>query len=140
MSCSQAWCFSSIRAEQVQVDWAGATSVGAAANAAYGMMGLIKMLFFLGIYLLMAFLTVLYGSQLISEFGDFAMQLIGAGVNRYNQASNIADRTALAGGLSYGGLRNVGNRMGLMRQEQAKIHRQSGRNLPPALPSPKEGK
>ena len=119
---------------------AGATSVGAAANAAYGMMGLIKMLFFLGIYLLMAFLTVLYGSQLISEFGDFAMQLIGAGVNRYNQASNIADRTALAGGLSYGGLRNVGNRMGLMRQEQAKIHRQSGRNLPPALPSPKEGK
>jgi conjugal transfer/type IV secretion protein DotA/TraY len=91
---------------------ADATAVGAAANAAYGLFGLIKMLFFLALYLLMAFLTVLYGSQLISEFGDFAMQLIGAAVNRYAQTSNIADRTALAGGLSYAGMRNASSSMG----------------------------
>ncbi len=98
-----------------------ATAVGAAANAAYGLMGLIKMLFFLALYLLMAFLTVLYGSQLISEFGDFAMQLIGAAVNRYAQTSNIADRTALAGGLSYAGMRGAASNLGTLAGQRAKV-------------------
>jgi conjugal transfer/type IV secretion protein DotA/TraY len=125
-------------------DLADATAVGAAANAAYGVFGLIKMLFFLALYLLMAFLTVLYGSQLISEFGDYAMQLIGAGVNRYTQTSNIADRTALAGGLSYAGMRNFGAQAGSLTRDRLKAgHRSAdGRALPPAstgarLPPPK---
>jgi conjugal transfer/type IV secretion protein DotA/TraY len=97
------------------------TAVGAAANAAYGLMGLIKMLFFLALYVLMAFLTVLYGSQLISEFGDFAMQLIGAAVNRYSQTSSIADRTALAGGLSYAGMRGVASNFGTLAGHRARV-------------------
>ena len=116
---------------------ADATAVGAAANAAYGLMGLVKVLFFLAVYVLLAFLTVLYGSQLISEFGDFAMQLIGAAVNRYAQTSNIADRTALAGGLTYGGMKNVGARAGAFRKEQLLANRESGRGLPRSLPTPK---
>jgi hypothetical protein len=120
-------------------DLADATAVGAAANAAYGLMGLVKVLFFLAVYVLLAFLTVLYGSQLISEFGDFAMQLIGAAVNRYAQTSNIADRTALAGGLTYGGMRNVGAHAGAFRKEQLLAKRESGRNLPPAFPKTNKG-
>ena len=120
-------------------DLADATAVGAAANAAYGLMGLVKVLFFLAVYVLLAFLTVLYGSQLISEFGDFAMQLIGAAVNRYAQTSNIADRTALAGGLSYAGMRNVGAHAGAFRKEQLLAKRESGRSLPPAFPKTNKG-
>lgn len=69
--------------------------------------GLIKMIFYLIVYVLVAFLTVLYGSQIISEFGDFAMQMIGAASSRFSQPAAIADKAVLAGGLGYMGARNA---------------------------------
>lgn len=71
-----------------------------------GLWGLVKIIFLLILYVLLAFLTVLYGSQIISEFGDFAMNMIGAGVSRYAQPTQIADRTIMAGGIGYMGARS----------------------------------
>ena len=73
-----------------------------------GVTGLVAMVAFLGVYILCAFLTVLYGSQIVSEFGEYAMNLIGVQSSRYNAPSNIASGTALASGLTYGGVRGIG--------------------------------
>jgi conjugal transfer/type IV secretion protein DotA/TraY len=77
-----------------------------------GAMGLVTMVFLLFVYVLLAFLTVLYGSQIISEFGEFAMNMIGAAASRYTQPSAIADKAVLAGGLGYMGARNIGMQIG----------------------------
>ena len=102
---------------------------GIAATAVEGAAGLITMTFFLGVYVLIAFLTVLYGSQIIAEFGDFAMNMIGAAANRYTQPSSIADRTVLAGGLSYAGARSAGQLPGTMRTQALTAAREA-RQLP----------
>ena len=107
---------------------------GYAASAIDGAMGIVVMIFLLIVYVLLAFLTVLFGSQLISEFGEAAMNLIGAGFGRFTQAGAIADKTIMAGGLGYMGARGVGVRVGSSHQQLNKLRRQaqdgSGRNLP----------
>lgn len=81
-----------------------------------GVTGIVSLVAFLALYVLCAFLTVLYGSQIVSEFGEYAMNLIGVASSRYTQVSNIADKTALAGGLSYAGARNIGGSLGATQQ------------------------
>ena len=80
-----------------------------------GVTGIIAMVAFLGVYVLCAFLTVLYGSQIVSEFGEYALNQIGVASSRFTQPSNIADRTVLAGGVSYAGSRNIGGFVGQAR-------------------------
>ena len=107
---------------------------GYAASAIDGAMGIVVMIFLLIVYVLLAFLTVLYGSQIISEFGETAMNLIGAGLGRFTQAGAIADKTVMAGGLGYMGARGVGMRVGSSHQQLNKLRKQgqdgSSRNLP----------
>lgn len=83
--------------------------------------GLVKMIFYLILYVLIAFLTVLYGSQIISEFGDFAMQMIGAAASRYSQPAAIADKAVLAGGLGYMGARSAAGSIGQMMGRRATV-------------------
>lgn len=107
---------------------------GFAATAVNSTIGIVVMVFLLIVYVLLAFLTVLYGSQIISEFGETAMNLIGAGLGRFTQPGAIADKTVMAGGLGYMGARGVGARVGSSHSQLGKLHRQgqdsSSRNLP----------
>ncbi|NJM81825.1 MAG: DotA/TraY family protein [Tabrizicola sp.] len=93
---------------------AGSGGIAAVISAGGDMFwGLIQMLFFMFIYVSLAFMTVLYGSQIITEFGDFALQLLGAQVSRYSQAGAIADRSLLGGGaLGYGAARGLTSGVG----------------------------
>ena len=80
-------------------------------------MGLLTMIFLLAVYLILAFLTVIFGSQLISGFGDMAMDLIGAGLGG-NRASGIADKALMSGGLGYMGARSLGAGAGKFTQQR----------------------
>ncbi|MDA7966217.1 DotA/TraY family protein [Ruegeria sp.] len=97
---------------------------GFAATAVNGTIGIVVMVFVLIIYVLLAFLTVLYGSQIISEFGETAMNLIGAGLGRFTQPGAIADKTVMAGGLGYMGARSVGAQVGKAHNDLGKIAKQ----------------
>ncbi|MEM6889851.1 MAG: DotA/TraY family protein [Pseudomonadota bacterium] len=85
---------------------------GFAATAVNSTIGIVVMVFLLIVYVLLAFLTVLYGSQIISEFGETAMNLIGAGLGRFTQPGAIADKAVMAGGLGFMGARSAGMRVG----------------------------
>lgn len=87
---------------------------GFAATAVNSTIGIVVMVFLLVVYVLLAFLTVLFGSQIIVEFGETAMNLIGAGLGRYTQPGAIADKTVMAGGLGYMGARGIGANIGQM--------------------------
>lgn len=100
---------------------------GFAATAVNSTIGIVVMVFLLIVYVLLAFLTVLYGSQIISEFGDTAMNLIGAGLGRFTQPGAIADKTVMAGGLGYMGARSAGIRVGSAHKDlRAVLSEQSG--------------
>ncbi|GFE64372.1 DotA/TraY family protein [Litoreibacter roseus] len=107
---------------------------GFAATAVNSTIGIVVMVLLLIVYVLLAFLTVLYGSQIISEFGETAMNMIGAGLGRFTQPGAIADKTVMAGGLGYMGARGVGARVGSSHSQLGKLRRQgqdsSSRNLP----------
>lgn len=77
--------------------------IGMAQSLLDGGWGLIKMIFLMAVYVLAAFLTVLYGSQMITEFGEFALNLMGAAVSRYTSQGAIADKTVLSSGMGYAG-------------------------------------
>lgn len=77
--------------------------IGMAQSLLDGGWGLIKMIFLMAIYVLAAFLTVLYGSQMITEFGEFALNLMGSAVSRYTMPGAIADKTVLSSGMGYAG-------------------------------------
>jgi hypothetical protein len=99
---------------------------GFAATAVNSTIGIVVMVFLLIVYVLLAFLTVLFGSQLISGFGDMAMDFIGAGLGG-NRASGIADKAVMAGGLGYMGARNVGARVGAAHKDvRAALSEQQG--------------
>lgn len=83
-----------------------------------GVAGVIKMACYLSLYVLIAFLTVIYGSQIISEFGEYAMNLIGVAASRYTQPGAIADKTVLGGGLGYMGARSAAQVPGGIRKAQ----------------------
>lgn len=98
-----------------------------------GAVGLIKMVCYLALYVLIAFLTVLYGSQIISEFGEYAMNLIGVAASRYTQPGAIADKTVLGGGMGYMGARSAAQMPGSVRATQLAARRSAGgggRQLP----------
>ncbi len=100
---------------------------GFAATAVNSTIGIVVMVFLLIVYVLLAFLTVLYGSQIISEFGETAMNLIGAGMGRLTQPGAIADKTVMAGGLGYMGARSAGMRVGSAHKDvRAALSEQSG--------------
>lgn len=106
---------------------------GFAASAVNSTLGLITMIFLLIVYVLMAFLTVLYCSQLISSFGDFMFELLGAATGRFTQPGSIADKTIMAGGLGYMGARSVGGRVSANQRELGKLRQQNSdgpRKLP----------
>lgn len=105
---------------------------GFAASAVNSAMGVIIMIFLLAVYVFLAFLTVLFGSQLVSEFGEAAMNLIGAGFGRFTQANAIAEKSIMASGLGYMGARNVGGQLGAKHYEISKIRGQANarRSLP----------
>lgn len=106
---------------------------GFAATAVNSTIGIVVMVFLLGVYVFLAFLTVLYGSQIINEFGETAMNLIGAGLGRFTQPGAIADKTVMAGGLGYMGARNIGAKIGSSHHQLNKVRSQGGtarRNLP----------
>ena len=111
---------------------------GVVASGVDATMGLITMIFFLVVYVLLAFLTVIFGSQLISGFGDMAMDLIGAGMGG-NRASGIADKAVMAGGLGYMGARGIGASAGRFTQGRLRGPGNpavGGNQSPRALPGP----
>ncbi|MEM8974214.1 MAG: DotA/TraY family protein [Pseudomonadota bacterium] len=107
---------------------------GFAATAVNSTIGIVVMVFLLIVYVLLAFLTVLFGSQIIVEFGETAMNLIGASMGRYTQPGAIADKTVMAGGLGYMGARSAGMRVGSAHNQLGKLRKQgqdsSIRSLP----------
>lgn len=109
---------------------------GFAATAVNSTIGIVVMVFLLIVYVLLAFLTVLYGSQIISEFGETAMNLIGAGMGRFTQPGAIADKTVMAGGLGYMGARSAGMRVGSAHNQLGKLRRQGQDNSIRSLPRP----
>lgn len=109
---------------------------GFAATAVNSAIGLVVMVFLLIVYVLLAFLTVLFGSQIIVEFGETAMNLIGAGLGRFTQPGAIADKTVMAGGLGYMGARSAGMRVGSAHNQLGKLRKQGQDNSIRNLPRP----